>query len=120
MMADTAPSRIRTDAPAPSVQADRHQHRTDIQGLRAIAVLSVVFFHAMGDALPGGFVGVDIFFVISGYLISGILMGEMQAGRFSLGGFYERRIRRLFPALVLMLASIVAPFVYFRRKGWLR
>ena len=107
MMADTAPSRIRTDAPAPSVQADRHQHRTDIQGLRAIAVLSVVFFHAMGDALPGGFVGVDIFFVISGYLISGILMGEMQAGRFSLGGFYERRIRRLFPALFLMLASVM-------------
>ena len=76
--------------------------------MRAIAVLSVVTFHAADIVLPGGFVGVDIFFVISGYLISGILMDEMERRRFSLGGFYERRIRRLFPALFVMLASVMA------------
>ena len=64
-------------------------------------------FSARAGSLPGGFVGVDIFFVISGYLISGILMDEMERSRFSLGGFYERRIRRLFPALFVMLATVM-------------
>ncbi|MEQ1780199.1 MAG: acyltransferase family protein [Hyphomonadaceae bacterium] len=107
MSADAALSGLTTDAS--SFEARRHtpQHRTDIQGLRAIAVLSVVVFHAIGAALPGGFVGVDIFFVISGYLISGILMDEMESGRFSLGAFYERRVRRLFPALFVMLACVL-------------
>jgi peptidoglycan/LPS O-acetylase OafA/YrhL len=82
--------------------------RLDIQGLRAIAVLSVVLYHAAPRALSGGFVGVDIFFVISGYLIAGILLAEMEQGKFSLLGFYERRVRRLFPALFVMLAVVLA------------
>ena len=82
--------------------------RLDIQGLRAIAVLSVVLYHAAPRALSGGFVGVDIFFVISGYLIAGILLGEMERRKFSLLGFYERRVRRLFPALFVMLSVVLA------------
>jgi len=81
-----------------------HRFRRDIQGLRALAVLPVVFFHAFPAALPGGFVGVDIFFVISGYLITRILHAELREDRFSIAGFYVRRIKRLFPALYLMLA----------------
>lgn len=80
-------------------------HRTDIQGLRAIAVLSVVLYHADERLLPGGFVGVDIFFVISGFLITGILLRELEHGQMSIAGFYQRRIRRLFPALFVMLAA---------------
>jgi peptidoglycan/LPS O-acetylase OafA/YrhL len=82
--------------------------RLDIQGLRAIAVLAVVLYHAAPHALSGGFAGVDIFFVISGYLIAGILLSEMEQGKFSLLGFYERRVRRLFPALFVMLAVVLA------------
>ncbi|WP_425102255.1 acyltransferase family protein [Tropicibacter sp. S64] len=83
-------------------------HRDDIQGLRAIAVLSVVLFHAWPAALPGGFVGVDIFFVISGFLITGILARDIGAGRFSLADFYRRRVRRIFPALFVVLAVTLA------------
>jgi peptidoglycan/LPS O-acetylase OafA/YrhL len=107
MTANVGLSLLPTGNSASAAHTDKQHHRTDIQGLRAIAVLSVVIFHAMGDVLPGGFVGVDIFFVISGYLISGILMDEMERSRFSLGGFYERRIRRLFPALFVMLATVM-------------
>lgn len=82
-----------------------HRFRPDIQGLRALAVLPVVIFHAFPDLLPGGFVGVDIFFVISGYLITRILHQELREGRFSIAGFYVRRVRRLFPALYLMLVA---------------
>ncbi len=82
--------------------------RGDIQGLRAIAVLVVVVFHAWPGALPGGFVGVDIFFVISGFLISGILYRDIGAGRFSLADFYRRRVRRIFPALFVMLIATLA------------
>ncbi len=81
-----------------------HHRRADIQGLRAVAVLAVVVHHAWAGALPGGFVGVDVFFVLSGFLITGILMRELDQGRFSLTGFYKRRIRRLFPALFPVLA----------------
>lgn len=84
--------------------AEAHRFRRDIQGLRALAVLPVVLFHAFPASLPGGFVGVDIFFVISGYLITRILHQELREGRFSIAGFYVRRIKRLFPALYLMLA----------------
>ena len=86
----------------------RRDFRSDIQGLRAIAVLSVVFYHANAAWMPGGFVGVDIFFVISGYLITGILLSEMDRGTYSLTAFYERRVRRLFPALFTMLAVVLA------------
>jgi len=85
--------------------ASGHDHRrADIQGLRAIAVLSVVLYHIDARLLPGGFVGVDIFFVISGFLITGILVRELERDRMSIAGFYERRVRRLFPALFVMLA----------------
>lgn len=80
------------------------EYRPDIDGLRALAVLAVVIFHYSPERLPGGFVGVDIFFVISGYLITGILVRQFAAATFSLRDFYERRIRRIFPALLLILA----------------
>jgi len=80
--------------------------RLDIQGLRAIAVLSVVIFHAWPAALPGGYIGVDIFFVISGYLISSILIKDIEGQRYSIVEFYRRRIARIFPALYLMLAAV--------------
>jgi len=80
-------------------------YRADIDGLRAVAVSAVVLFHAFPDILPGGFVGVDIFFVISGYLISLIIFKEIKNKNFSFMQFYSRRIRRIFPALLLVLAS---------------
>jgi peptidoglycan/LPS O-acetylase OafA/YrhL len=79
------------------------KYRPDIDGLRAVAVLGVVIYHAFPWIIPGGFIGVDIFFVISGYLISGILYKGHRAGNFSFKEFYARRIRRLFPALITML-----------------
>lgn len=82
-------------------------YRPDIDGLRAVAVSSVVLFHAVPGTLPGGFVGVDIFFVISGYLIAGIVTSDLQAKSFSLATFYQRRIRRIFPALIVVLAATV-------------
>ena len=89
------------------------QHRKDIDGLRALAVLPVVLFHA-GLGFPGGFVGVDVFFVISGYLITSMISDEMRVGRFSIAAFYERRIRRIFPALFVMMAvSAVAAWALF-------
>ena len=84
-------------------------YRSDIDGLRAVAILTVVAFHAFPEWFPGGFIGVDVFFVISGYLITCILRQEMQSGRWSLASFYARRIVRIFPALVLvLLACLVA------------
>ena len=87
--------------------ADR-RYRPDVDGLRALAVVAVLFFHAFPARLPGGFVGVDVFFVISGYLISGIILEALAAGRFSYAGFYARRIRRIFPALAIVLAALLA------------
>lgn len=78
-------------------------YRPDIDGLRALAVLAVIGFHGFPQVVPGGFVGVDVFFVISGFLISGIILNEIQLGTFSLRGFYARRMRRIFPALLLVL-----------------
>lgn len=84
------------------------QYRSDIDGLRALAVLAVVMFHAFPELLPGGFIGVDIFFVISGFLISGIIFHELAQGNFSFTNFYSRRIRRIFPVLlVVLLAAMV-------------
>lgn len=82
-------------------------YRRDIDGLRAVAVLSVVAFHAFPSLVPGGYVGVDIFFVISGFLISTIVFRELEAGQFRLTHFYARRIRRIFPALSAVLAFCI-------------
>ena len=88
-------------------------YRKDIDGLRAIAVTSVIAFHVQWTLFRGGFVGVDVFFVISGYLIGSMIIDEVSAGRFSLVAFYERRVRRILPALaVMMLAVSVAAYVY--------
>ena len=80
-------------------------YRADIDGLRAVAVLSVLVYHAAPSALPGGFAGVDVFFVISGYLIAGLLRAESAGGGISLIAFWERRVRRLLPALFVVLAA---------------
>jgi len=79
-------------------------YRPDIDGLRAVAVLAVVLYHLGGFGVTGGYGGVDVFFVISGFLICGILKAEIAQGRFSLATFYERRCRRIFPALFAVLA----------------
>lgn len=89
-----------------------NNYRADIDGLRAIAVLAVIGFHAGFQGFSGGFVGVDIFFVISGFLITGIILREKAANRFSLIDFYQRRIRRIFPALFAMLA-ICTPIAWW-------
>jgi peptidoglycan/LPS O-acetylase OafA/YrhL len=83
-----------------------HRVRNDIEGLRALAVLSVLINHAFPRFLPGGFVGVDIFFVISGYLIGRHLLQDIQTGNLSILGFYAKRARRIFPALALVLISV--------------
>jgi peptidoglycan/LPS O-acetylase OafA/YrhL len=89
---------------SPSTPAARGSaYRPDIDGLRAFAILAVVFFHAF-PKLGGGFTGVDVFFVISGFLIAGIVLREAREGRFTFAGFYSRRVRRLFPALLVVLA----------------
>lgn len=87
------------------------EHRLDIDGLRALAVLGVILFHA-GFGFPGGFVGVDIFFVISGYLITQIIVRESEEGRFSFKNFWMRRIRRIMPAAIFMALCVLA-------MGWL-
>lgn len=81
------------------------EYRADIDGLRAVAVVAVILFHAGVPGLSGGYVGVDIFFVISGYLITRIIYGEVLRGEFSITRFYERRVRRIFPALFAMLLA---------------
>lgn len=83
---------------------DHPAYRPDIDGLRALAVLAVIGFHAFPELVPGGFIGVDIFFVISGYLISGIIGKGLANGTFSFADFYSRRVRRIFPALTLVVA----------------
>ncbi len=84
------------------------KYRPDLDGLRAFAVLSVVLYHAFPKAVSGGYVGVDIFFVISGFLISSILFTEITEDRLSFATFYGRRIRRIFPALSVCMAAVLA------------
>ena len=88
------------------------KYRPEIDGLRALAVLPVILFHAGYNNFEGGYVGVDIFFVISGYLISSIIIYEVELGKFSLKNFYERRARRILPALFSVIL-ISAPFAWF-------
>ncbi len=97
---------VRLPASHGSNSTDRRRYRPDIDGLRAIAVLAVIGSHAGVSWLAGGFTGVDIFFVISGYLICGIIFREIAAGTFSVARFYERRIRRILPALLVMLFAV--------------
>lgn len=87
------------------------KYRREIDGLRAVAVLPVIFFHADIRGFSGGFVGVDVFFVISGYLITTLILAEKQNDVFTLIGFYERRIRRILPALLLVML-ICLPFAW--------
>lgn len=97
---------LRLDTPSAIQSKVVHpRYRPDINGLRALAVLAVLLFHAFPAALPGGFVGVDVFFVISGYLISTIILQNLGNGSFSFVDFYARRVRRIFPALLLVLFS---------------
>ena len=80
-------------------------YRREIDGLRAMAVVPVILFHAGFEGLRGGFVGVDVFFVISGYLITSIILSEKEAGTFRLAEFWERRARRILPTLFLVVAA---------------
>lgn len=89
-------------------KAQHLYYRRDIDGLRAIAIVPVVAFHAFPELFPGGFVGVDIFFVISGFLITSIVAREIENEQFSLGNFYARRVKRIFPALLSMLTATIA------------
>ena len=87
------------------------EYRREIDGLRAVALLPVILFHAGFEIFSGGFVGVDVFFVISGYLITGIILRENERGAFSLINFYERRVRRILPALFFVMACCI-PFAW--------
>jgi peptidoglycan/LPS O-acetylase OafA/YrhL len=97
--------------------------RREIDGLRAVAVAPVILWHAGVNAFSGGFVGVDVFFVISGYLITGLIVSEKETGAFTLARFYERRARRILPALLLVVACFVplawlwAPLTQFNVYG---
>jgi peptidoglycan/LPS O-acetylase OafA/YrhL len=94
----------RTDVHTESRNLAASAYRPDVDGLRAIAILAVLGFHAFPWKFSGGFVGVDIFFVISGYLISSIILAGLERGRFSLVDFYGKRIRRIVPALIVVMA----------------
>ena len=87
------------------------KYRSEIDGLRALAVVPVIIFHGGFEVFSGGYVGVDVFFVISGYLITSIIISEMSERKFSLLNFYERRARRILPALFLVLAACI-PFAW--------
>lgn len=104
---------------AADAQVEAHTYRPDIDGMRALAVSLVVLFHAGVSWLPGGFIGVDVFFVISGYLITGLLVDEHgRTGRISLVAFWARRVRRLGPALFLVMAVVLpASMVFLSRIG---
>ncbi|HEY3971534.1 MAG TPA: acyltransferase family protein [Candidatus Sulfotelmatobacter sp.] len=103
----SAPSNPATDLTRPFTRdlRDHPSYRPDIDGLRALAIIPVVMFHAFPAILPGGFVGVDIFFVISGFLISSIIFKGFQRGSFSFAAFYSNRIKRIFPALLVVLGA---------------
>lgn len=100
-------------SPSADALAKQHLWRTDITGLRALAVLPVLLFHAFPMLCPGGFLGVDIFFVISGYLISGIIFRGLINDSFSYADFYAKRIRRIIPNLVLVLAFVALVGYFF-------
>ncbi len=95
------------------------KYRSDIDGLRAIAVLVVIAFHAGLQGFAGGYVGVDVFFVISGYLITTLLVNEMSEQRFSFANFYKRRVARLLPALAITLFVVFwLGFLFYDNHGF--
>jgi len=95
------------------------KYRPEVDGLRAVAVVPVVLFHAGFETFSGGYIGVDVFFVISGYLITSIIRRSLLQGKFSIVDFYERRIRRIFPALFAMIAaSLIAGWVLLAPNDW--
>ena len=87
-------------------------YRPEVDGIRTIAVLAVLFFHAEFQGFSGGFVGVDVFFVISGYLITSVVLREVSVNKFTFANFYEKRIRRIFPAL-FFISFCCIPFALF-------
>jgi peptidoglycan/LPS O-acetylase OafA/YrhL len=100
----------------PSLQVGRLAYLPGLDGMRALAVIAVMIYHANHDWLSGGFLGVEVFFVISGYLITLLLIGEYERrGRIDLGQFWKRRFRRLLPALFVMLAGLAVYMTCFRR-----
>jgi peptidoglycan/LPS O-acetylase OafA/YrhL len=118
-----APARVRV--PAPRRPAAGHGFRHDVQGLRAVAVLLVVLYHAGVPGITGGYVGVDVFFVISGYLITSLVLRQIAStGRLSLPDFYARRVRRLLPAagvviaVTLIAARLVGPSLQVVPTAW--
>ena len=106
------PRREDIGPPLKSTAQDHIAYRPDIDGLRAVAVLGVVIFHAFPGRLVGGFTGVDVFFVISGYLITNILARDAANGKLTISGFYSRRVKRIFPALLAVLVTVLL-------GGWL-
>ncbi len=97
------------------------QYRRDIDGLRALAVIGVILFHFSIGYVPGGFTGVDVFFVISGFLITQVIMNNLQDGKFTFRTFYLRRFRRLFPAFfATILVSLVASALLFSAEQMTR
>ena len=96
-------------------------YRKDIDGLRAIAVLLVVIYHGFPSYLKGGFLGVDIFFVLSGFLITGIISTDLNTAGFNLRQFYFNRIRRIFPALlVVMMIVLIAGWFVLRQEEYIQ
>jgi peptidoglycan/LPS O-acetylase OafA/YrhL len=98
----------------------RGHYRHDIEGLRAVAVVGVVLFHAGVRPIAGGFLGVDVFFVISGFLITGLVARELEEGRFSLAAFYRRRVARIVPALLLTVLAVLAAALLLCFPGEMR
>src|SRR3954469_12104910 len=95
-------------APAGNSAAAVSPWRGDIDGLRAVCIVAVLVFHAFPSALPGGFIGVDVFFVISGYLITGLLLRRQEAGGIDVLAFYAARVRRIVPSLLVVLLGTLA------------
>lgn len=93
------------------------EFRKDINGLRAIAVISVLIFHFNNALLPGGFSGVDVFFVISGYLMTKIILGKIENETFSLRGFYMARARRIIPSLAVTCMAVLVLGWFFVRPS---
>jgi Acyltransferase family len=108
------PLAMRADRPLPLSQ-HAMKYRVDVDGLRAIAVLAVLAYHYRLP-VPGGFTGVDVFFVISGYLITSILFREIEDGCFSLSNFYVRRVRRIIPALLARSLCAQSEWRFFSRR----